>query len=244
MYDDTQPLTEHLEELRVRLMWVAVCFLLGLIVSLIFADDIFRWIRHDALHGITVHALAPGDSLKIYMQISFICASVITTPVILYHLWQFVSPGLRENERRATLIYIPIISILFLVGLSFGYFVIFPYLIQFTTQLNHQFGIVETYGIYQYFGFMVNVIVPLALFFELPVVVLFLTRLRIISSVMLRKFRRAAYFLLVIIAAIITPPDLISNILVWIPLTLLYEISIWVATWMEKGIESIDPEDE
>lgn len=237
MNEEMQPLGEHLGELRHRLIWVVSVFIISLVVSLMFATDIFHWIRQDSLKGIAIHALSPGDSLKVYMQIAFILSFIITSPVLLYHIWQFVRPGLSKDEQRVTLLYIPLAIGLFMLGLSFGYFLIFPYIIQFTIKLNTQFGLLETYGVYQYFSFLFSIIFPLALFFQLPVIVLFLTRLRILKAELLTKFRRFAYFALVIVAAIITPPDLISNILVGIPLILLYEISIWLAIFMERKME-------
>jgi sec-independent protein translocase protein TatC len=246
MLDEKQSLSEHFHELRLRLFWVVVVFIISLIASLIFADDVFRWIRQDALAHVQIHALAPGDSLKIYMQISFLIAFVATSPVILYQLWQFVRPGLKEHEQRATLLYIPLACLLFLLGIAFGYWIVFPYLIQFTANLNQQFGLVETYGVYQYFSFLFNLILPLALFFELPIIVLFLSRLRIVTVSMLRKMRRIAYFLLVVIGALISPPDLISNVIISIPLIILYEISLWIAAWVERkqAVEEADSPSE
>lgn len=226
--------TAHLHELRRRLIWVLITFVFFVAVSFLFAADIFAWIRQDSLKNVQIHALSPGDSLKIYVQISLISAIIFTTPVFLYHLWQFVRPGLKPKEQRIALIYIPVAIGLFLCGLLFGYYVIFPYLIQFSASLNQKLNAVETYGIYQYFSFMLNVILPLALFFELPVIVLFFTSIRLLTPALMRKWRRVAYLLLVILAAVITPPDLVSNILVGIPLILLYEVSLWICNWYSR----------
>ncbi|MBA4495580.1 twin-arginine translocase subunit TatC [Paenactinomyces guangxiensis] len=235
--DNMQPLTEHLSELRRRIIWVLLFFVATLIVSFIFSQDIFYWIKAGAFKDFKIHAFGPGDSLKIYMQISFILSFIFTSPVILYHIWQFVRPGLRPREQRAALSYIPMAVVLFLAGLSFGYFVIFPYLIQFTEGLNEQFGLGEMYGVYQSFSFLFNIIFPLGLIFELPVVVLFLTRIRLISPGILMKARRVAYLVIVIIAAVITPPQIISNILVALPMVLLYEISIALSAWVYRRME-------
>lgn len=244
MLDERLPVTDHLHELRRRLIWIVLTFVIALAVNFAFAADIFTWIRQDSLQDVKIHALSPGDSLKIYMQISFIGAMVFTTPVILYHLWQFVRPGLKKREQHAALLYIPAAIVLFLCGLLFGYYVIFPYLIEFSASLNRQLGAEEMYGIYQYFGFMLNIILPLALFFELPVIVLFLTYIRLLSPSVLRRARRVAYLVMVIIAAIITPPDVISNILVGIPLVILYEVSIWLSSWLYRRQQQADSESE
>lgn len=244
MDEHEMPISSHLNELRRRLIWILIAFVLFVVISFIFAGDIFTWIRQDSLRDVQIHTLSPSDSLKIYVQISFISSLIFTMPVILYHLWQFVRPGLKPNEQRIALLYVPIAMGLFLCGLLFGYYVIFPYLIQFSASLNKELGAVEMYGIYQYFSFMLNVILPLGLFFELPVVVLFLTRIRLLTPQFLHKWRRVAYLVLVIVAAMITPPDLISNILVSIPLILLYEISVWICSWLyRKQIREAQKED-
>lgn len=241
---EQMPVTDHLIELRKRIIWVVLTFIVAMAISFPFASDIFTWIRQDSLQDVKIHALSPGDSLKIYVQISFICATVFTIPVILYHLWQFVRPGLQPKEQRAALLYIPVAILLFLCGLLFGYYIIFPYLIEFAGSLNQQLQAEEMYGIYQYFGFMLNIILPLAIFFELPVIVLFLTYIRLLTPQLLRKMRRVAYLLMVIIAAMITPPDVISNILVGIPLVVLYEISIWLSTWLYRRIDDKGEEEK
>lgn len=235
MKEEFQPLTEHLTELRRRLIWVLATFVVGLIVSFVYAADIFHIISKDASEHFSLYALSPADSFKIYMEISFVAATVLTLPVLLYHLWQFVRPGLKKREQQAALIYIPVAFLLFIGGLLFGYFLVFPLMIRFLTNISQDLGVKQMYGIYQYISFMVNVIFPLALLFLLPVVVLFLTRLRLITPALLIRLRRAAYMVLVIIALIITP-DLVSNFIVSIPLILLYEISIWLSVWLYRRI--------
>ncbi|WP_168188805.1 twin-arginine translocase subunit TatC [Thermoflavimicrobium daqui] len=235
--EQVQPLTEHIRELRNRILWIVLFFLITFIVSVIYAKDIFEWIRQDSMKGVQLHTFAPGQSLRVWMQIGFICSIVTTLPVILYHLWQFVRPGLRKSEQRAALVYIPVAILLFLGGLLFGYFVLFPYLIHFLQELNQQLGIPEVYGVYDYFSFMLNIILPLGFFFELPVITLFLTRIRLITPQFLGKIRRFAYLALVVVSAVITPPDVISCVIVTIPLILLYEISILLSYWLTKRME-------
>ncbi|MCH5585409.1 twin-arginine translocase subunit TatC [Shimazuella sp. AN120528] len=234
--EEYQPLTDHLIELRRRLIWVLATFVVGLVVSFIYAADIFKIISKDANQHFALYALSPADSFKIYMQISLVAAFVLALPVLLYHLWQFVRPGLEEREQKAALIYIPVAFLLFIGGLAFGYFLVFPLMIDFLSNISKELGVKQMYGIYQYISFMMNVIVPLALLFLLPVVVLFLTRLRLITPSLLIKVRRVAYMILIVIALIITP-DLLSNFLVAVPLILLYEVSIGLSVWLYRRIE-------
>ncbi len=232
-----QPLTEHLTELRRRLIWVLATFVVGLVVSFIYAADIFRIISKDAAKQFTLYALSPADSFKIYLDISLVAAFVLTLPILLYHLWQFVRPGLEKREQKAALIYIPVAFFLFVGGLLFGYFLVFPLMIQFLTNISQDLGVKQMYGIYQYISFMVNVILPLALLFLLPVIVMFLTRLRLITPHLLIRIRRAAYLILIVVALIITP-DLVSNFIVGIPLILLYEISLGLSVWLYRRMEA------
>lgn len=176
-----------------------------------------------------MHAFNVTDPLKIYLTVIVVIAFVIISPIILYQTWAFVSPGLYENERKVTLLYIPIAFLLMLVGIVFSYFVLVPYIIDFTFQLSNDMGIITTIGINEYFGFLMRTVLPFGIVFQMPIIVLFLTQLGIITPMVLKKYRKYAYFILFVIAAIIAPPDLMTHILLTIPMILLYEISIVVS---------------
>ncbi|MEI7026464.1 twin-arginine translocase subunit TatC [Paenibacillus sp. y28] len=224
-------LVEHLTELRGRIIWVLVVFVLAMIGGLIVADPVLNFLKNqEPARSISWNAFSPWDAIGIYMQVSMVIALAVCLPVILYHFWAFVRPGLRENEQKATLKYIPFAALLFLIGLAFSYFIVFPMAFEFTLMVTHNLQLTETYGITQYFTFMFNILLPISLLFELPIVVMFLTRIRILNPLRLRKMRRYAYVILVIVATVVTPPDLISDILVAIPLILLYELSVLLST--------------
>lgn len=232
-----EPYLEHLSELRNRAFWVAIVFVVTLALGFIYAGDIFRWFTKDTVDHITLNALSPGDPLKVYMQIAFLTACFLTIPFFLLQVWLFVRPGLFVHEQKATVMYLPFVFLLWVGGFCFAYFVIYPLVLRFTSQISDQLGIHEFFGIYQYFSFMMNIVVPVSLLFELPVIVLFLTRMRLITPMLLQKVRRIAYLLLVIISAMIAPPDLASNLLIAIPLLILYEISIGLSTWLYRKME-------
>lgn len=245
MNEELQPLTEHLGELRRRIIWVLLTFMIGLIVSFIYASDLFHFIMKDATGpDIEINALSPGDPLMVYVQIAFICSVVFTLPVILYHLWQFVRPGLKENEQKNIIIYIPVAFFLFIGGLAFGYYLVFPLIISFLDTLSAQMGVKQMYGIYQYFDFMINVIIPIAVLFELPVIVLFLTKIRIITPQLLHKIRKVAYFSLVVVSTLIAPPTIVANIMIAIPLIILYEVSVLLSIWQYRKLEIKDAQIE
>lgn len=228
--DKTMTLTGHLQELRVRLIWITIFFVISLVVGFILAQPLVEYFKNSpAAEGITWNVFALSDALRVYLQFAFIIALVFTLPVILYQLWRFVAPGLTEKERKLTLWFIPFSFLLFLVGISFSYFIIFPMIVSFLTSMATQLQVQEMYGISQYFGFMFNLILPFGLLFELPVIVVFLTRLGILKPQLLIRYRKIAYLILVIISASITPPELVSQILVAVPLIILYEFSIWLS---------------
>lgn len=224
---DNMGFMDHLQELRKRLMWVIACLLFGLVIGLICAKPVILFLKEaPPANTITWNVFSPWDALKLYMNVGLIVGILITLPVAMYHLWAFVKPGLREVEQKATVKYIPFAFLLFVMGLAFGYYVVFPLAFHFTTAISKSLDIQEMYGAAQYFSFMFNIILPLSLLFELPIIVLFLTKLRILNPARLGKFRRIAYMVLVILSTIITPPDALSAILVAIPLIFLYEASV------------------
>lgn len=235
MDDEKQHWTQHIKELRLRVIWVTVTFFLALIVGFIFAHDVIQWMKQEPLaENVEMHNFSPGEPLRIYMQFAMLIAVVITLPVAFYQAWAFIRPGLTPKERRSTLMYIPLAIVLLICGLLFGYYIIFPFILNFMSVLTQSLGATETYGMFQYFSFMFRIVVPITFLFELPVVVLFLTRIGILKPDLLRKGRRYAYLGLVILAAVLTPPDLVSNILVAIPLIVLYEISILLSDWTTR----------
>ncbi|WP_046176606.1 twin-arginine translocase subunit TatC [Domibacillus indicus] len=221
---------EHLEELRKRLMIVVVFFFITVIGGLFLAKPIIQYLQHaDEAAALTMNAFRVTDPLKIYFQMAFVIGVVFTSPVILYQLWAFVSPGLHEKERRVTLSYIPVSVFLFLGGLAFSYFILFPYIIHFMIKLSGDLNIEQVIGINEYFQFLFQTTIPFGFLFQLPVVTLFLTRLGIVTPQFLGQIRRYAYFVLLVIAALITPPDIISHMMVSVPLFVLYEVSIFVS---------------
>ncbi|GEN36231.1 twin-arginine translocase subunit TatC [Aneurinibacillus danicus] len=225
--DREMRLVEHLGELRRRLIWIAVIFIIAFIVGFSYAQPIVHYFQKDA--GIQWHVFGIADGLRVYMQFSFVIALVITLPFILYHLWRFISPGLRPHERRAAGVFIAPAFLLFLAGLAVGYYLVFPMIITFMIKFSGSLGAEETFGLAQYFGFMFNIIIPLALLFELPIIVMFLTRLRILNPMRMQKMRGYSYLALVIVASLISPPDFVSHLSVFLPLVILYEISVLIS---------------
>ncbi|WP_413783522.1 twin-arginine translocase subunit TatC [Peribacillus muralis] len=214
---------EHLQELRSRIIKTLIGFVVAFIGSFIYVQQIYELLVKDIDGKLAV--LGPSDILWVYMMIAAVCAIAATIPLAAYQLWRFVAPALKPEERKVTSWFIPWLFILFIAGISFGYFVLFPIVLGFLTSLSAgQFEMVFTAE--KYFRFMINLIVPFGILFEMPLVVMFLTRLGILNPTVLKKSRKLSYFGLVIISIVITPPDIISDILVIIPLLVLYEMSV------------------
>ncbi|MGO0059000.1 twin-arginine translocase subunit TatC [Brevibacillus fluminis] len=228
--DRDMTMIEHLTELRRRIIWVLVVFALALIAGLFLANPVITYLKESPLAGgVPLKSFHPSDALQVYMQFAFVIGMIVTLPVALFHIWRFVSPGLRVQERRMTLYFIPVAFFLFIAGIAFGYFVVFPMVMQFMAGITKGMEADPNYGIAQYFSFLFNMVIPFGVLFELPIVVMFLTRLRILNPMRLAKMRRIAYFVLAVIAITLTPPDFLSDFMVMIPLLVLYEVSIWLS---------------
>ncbi|WP_019242810.1 MULTISPECIES: twin-arginine translocase subunit TatC [Bacillus] len=223
MTDKNLNMIEHLDELRKRIIITLVAFIAFFILGFCFVEEIYHWFVQGLDTKLIV--LGPGEIVGIYFKIASIVAIAGTIPVLAWQIWLFVRPALKANEVKVTLSYIPALFILFLVGLSFGYYVIFPSVMHFLIELSGDM-FVTNFTADKYFSFLINMSLPFAILFELPVVVMFLTSIGIVNPYVLSKIRKYAYFILVIIAIVITPPDFVSDFLVVIPLLLLYEISI------------------
>lgn len=232
---------DHLEELRKRIIWVLVVLSLSFILGFVVAQPAIIFLKDvSPIPDLDWNVFSPWDSIRIYVNVAFTVALVISLPFTLYQLWLFIKPGLRPEEQKASLLYVPFAFILSLGGLAFGYFVVFPFAMKFTTLIANNLELVLTYGIAQYFSFMFNILLPLGLLFQLPIIIMFLTKIRLLTPKRLRKFRRYAYFFLLLIGALITPPDVISAFIVTIPMIILYEISVILSGFVYRKQQRMD----
>jgi sec-independent protein translocase protein TatC len=230
MKDKEMMLEEHLTELRKKIILVLIVFILTMVIGFFTATPLIEYLKHQpAAQDIPWNVFGLTDALSVYLQFAFIISMVFTFPFFLFQLWTYVSPGLTRKERKVTLSFIPASAGLFVIGLLFAYYLVFPYLVDFMSMMSHKIGTQEAYGIRQYFRFLINIVFPIGLLFELPVVILFLTHLGVMKPTHLTKFRKVAYLILVLIAGMVTPPEIISNILVSLPLIALYECSVWLS---------------
>lgn len=223
MEDQDLNLVDHLDELRNRLIISTVAFIIFFGIGFFYVKDIYHFFVRDL--DVKLIVLGPSDIVWIYFMLATIIAIAGTIPVLAIQIWLFVKPALRPIERKISLSYIPALFILFIVGLAFGYFVIFPTVLNFLVELSGDM-LVTNFTAEKYFKFILNMTLPFAVLFELPVVVMFLTSLGVINPFVLVKVRKYAYFILIVISVVISPPDFMSDFLVMVPLLILYEISV------------------
>ncbi|MEQ6388534.1 twin-arginine translocase subunit TatC [Bacillaceae bacterium S4-13-58] len=229
--DKEMNLLDHLDELRNRLIWTAVVFLVFLVLGFVFVTDIYNFFIRNLEFQLTV--IGPGEIIWTYFMLASVVALAGTLPFLLLQVWLYVRPALTKKERKATLNYIPAVFLLFLGGLSFGFFVVHDLILNFLMSLGDEM-FQTMFTAEKYFRFLLGVTLPIAILFEIPIVMMFLTSLGIVDPFKLRKFRKYAYLILVIVGATISPPDFFLQIVIAIPLFILYEVSILLSSRVYK----------
>lgn len=227
-------LLEHLSDLRKQIIKGLTVFILFFIVVFSTINIWFPFITRG--HSLVI--LGPLEVVKFYMTISTTLAFGLAMPFLVHFLWSFIKPGLKEEESRFLGLYAPIMLVLFLVGVAFGYFVVNPLSYTFLVSIGAtNFDVMVSAN--EYMHFLIMTTVPLGLLFELPIVALFLSAIGVLTAESMKKIRGWSYIAMGVGSAVITPPDFISQLLVLIPMIILYEISIYLVKRIErKQIES------
>ncbi|WP_288583740.1 MULTISPECIES: twin-arginine translocase subunit TatC [Lysinibacillus] len=227
-------LLEHLSDLRKQIIKGLTVFILFFIVVFSTINIWFPFITRG--HSLVI--LGPLEVVKFYMTISTTLAFGLAMPFLVHFLWSFIKPGLKEEESRFLGLYAPIMFVLFLVGVAFGYFVVNPLSYTFLVSIGAtNFDVMVSAN--EYMHFLIMTTVPLGLLFELPIVALFLSAIGVLTAESMKKIRGWSYIAMGVGSAVITPPDFISQLLVLIPMIILYEISIYLVKRIErKQIES------
>lgn len=159
---------------------------------------------------------------------------ILGFPYLVYETWSFISPGLYPNERKVARKFIFVSSLLFFLGVSFGYFLIAPLSINFLANYSVSSSVINQIDLSSYIAIIRSSVVACGLVFELPILIYFLAKMGIITPTFLRKYRKIAIVLTLFLSALITPPDVASQIIVSIPILILYEISIFISVWVVK----------
>ena len=234
-----QSLFEHLAELRVRLINCAYILIVATGLSYAFSERIFNFIRapiQPYLPGGGLIYTGPLDKFIAHIKISFVCGVLISCPLWLYQVWKFVAPGLYQKERKYSLAFIVSGSVLFLLGAAFSYWVVLPMAFHFLMNFG---GSIDKpmISIDQYLGFFTQTCLMFGVAFELPLVISILGLLGTVSHAFLTAKRRYAVMGLAVVSAVLSPPDLMSMIMMLIPMLALFEIGVFVVKIVEKKRE-------
>ena len=252
----------HLEELRWLLVRSSAAVVTMAVVSYFFADYIFTELIFGPTDPSFItyrlfceasHSLGFADSICITKlnfiiqntemegQVNIFCWICITAgfilafPYILWEFWKFISPALYEKERKGAKLFIFLASILFFLGVLFGYYIIVPMSVNFLATFSISSIVKNQFSVDSYVSMVRTAVVASGLFFELPIIIYFLTKLGLVTPSFLRKYRKYAVVIVLIVAAIVTPPDVVSQVTVAIPMLLIYEASIWISVFVEKN---------
>jgi sec-independent protein translocase protein TatC len=255
-HPDEMSFLDHLEELRWHLIRATLAVVIIGTVAFIFKGTLFEiifgpqnpdFVSYDILckisqfFGAEKGCIADGDmdfiiqSRKVAGQFSaaiwtsIMAGVVIGFPYILYEFWKFISPGLYENERRSSKGFIVVASFLFFLGAAFGYFVVAPLSINFLATFKISDAVQNEFDIDSFIGLVRASVLASGLIFELPIIMYFLTKIGLVTPEFLKKNRKYALVIVLILAAIITPPDISTQVIVAVPIIILYEVSIFIS---------------
>jgi sec-independent protein translocase protein TatC len=251
---------EHLEELRKRLFRAVVGIVVGVIVIIYFHDFVVNdvimgprradFVTYQAFcawshklglgeelclqpPNFSLQSTTMGGNMNADVMVCLVGGLIIAFPFVFWQLWSFIRPGLKEREIKAVNGIVFFVSGLFFLGVTFGYFVLAPLSIQFLG--NYQFADVENNAtVLSYLKLTTSLVFGTGLIFQLPILMYFLAKIGIVTASFLRKYRKHAFVVNLIIAAVLTPPDVTSQLLVALPILLLYELSILIAARVEK----------
>lgn len=247
MAEEKAPFTSHLDELRKRIIICIVAVGVGFFCSYFFAEQIF-----DVLIKPLTEEL-PSDSMLIftglpeaffvYLKLSLFGGIILASPVILWEIWCFVAPGLYDQEKKYVYPFVIFSTLFFAAGVCFGYFVVFPIAFKFFMGYSSEL-IKPLPSIKEYLNFSCKLLFAFGVVFELPLFVLFLAKIGLVDETILRSKRKFAILGIFTLAAILTPPDVVSQVLMALPLILLYEISILVAKFFGKKEEEEEEKEE
>ena len=226
--DGTMSLTAHLTELRSRIINSLLAIAAGSCITYFFLDEITKFLT--APVG-KLYYMQPGEAFFTYLKIDIVVGFLIALPIIFFHVWQFFLPALTKSERAVLGILVPASVILFFSGLSFSFFFILPTALKFfmgfsTNELETMFSFKN------YFDFVIMFVLPFGFVFELPLVIIVLGKIGILTSEFLGKYRRIVFFLSFVVGALVTSPDVFTQVAVAIPVMMLNEVGYLVVKYI------------
>lgn len=229
MFEDLKP---HIADLRKRLVISALSIGVMFFVCFAFYEPILDWmmfpVKEALPAGSSMVAVEIQETFFTAMKVAFFAAFIISLPVIFWQLWLFLSPGLYDHEKKLVVPFVFFATLMFLMGASFAYYVVVPIGFDFLITFGSTIVTVLP-SIGKYVGFFTKLMIGFGIAFELPVITFFLAKIGIVDDKMLKDFFRYAVVLIFVLAAILTPPDIISQLLMAAPLIVLYGVSIYIA---------------
>ncbi|MGD8990655.1 MAG: twin-arginine translocase subunit TatC [Desulfobacterales bacterium] len=241
------PFTSHLEELRSRLIKIFMAIGIGFAASYGFKETLFEILVRPLVRVMETgdHLIFTGlpEAFFTYLKVSLLSGIMLASPVILYQFWMFVAPGLYKNERRLMGPIVLLSSFFFIAGALFGYFVVFPWGFKFFLGFATE-SIRPLPSMKEYLAFSAKLLLAFGLVFELPMVLTFMARLGMVSVDFLKRNRKYALLLFFAGAAILTPPDVVTQVMMALPLMVMYELSIIGARIFGKKKTAPEKEDD
>lgn len=245
--DEKQPFMSHLEELRKRLIICAIAIGIGFAVSYFFSERLFEILIYPLKkvlpEGEQLVYTALPEMFFTYLKVALITGILAAAPVIFYEIWMFIAPGLYQREKKYVIPFVVSSTILFVGGALFGYFIVFKYGFEFFVGFTDE-NVKILPKVKEYFSFSIKLLFAFGLVFELPVVIFFLTKMGVVTPDVLRKKRKYAILLTFVVAAILTPPDVVTQLMMAGPLIVLYEIGIIISKMAKKKKEEKQEEGE
>ena len=229
MFDDLKP---HIADLRKRLVISSITVVIMFFACFSFYEPILEWmmapVKHALPAGTSMIAVEIQETFFTAMKVAFFGGFIISLPVIFWQLWLFLAPGLYDHEKKLVVPFVFFATLMFLLGASFAYYIVVPIGFDFLIAFgNSVVSVLPSIG--KYVGFFTKLMIGFGIAFELPVITFFLAKIGIVNDQMLKDFFRYAVVLIFIISAILTPPDVISQVLMAAPLLILYGVSIYIA---------------
>jgi sec-independent protein translocase protein TatC len=235
--DDKLPFTDHLDELRHRLIISVIGIGVGFAISYAFSQQILLLLQRPMPTRLIF--IAPTEAFFVNLKVALYTGLFLSIPLILFQVWKFVAPGLYEHERRYSYPFLIISTVLFLVGAAFAYLVILPVALHFLIAQGGELW-QPNITLSNYLAFCMRLLLAAGLIFEFPVLMYFLTKVGVVTPEFLVKNRKYAVLVAFVLSAILTPPDVFSQILLAIPLFLLFEVSIFVAKRVAAGQDNAE----
>ena len=226
----SMPVTGHLRELRNRIVVSVVVLFVGICLSLSFASGVVKFLTHlGTQYDYHFVYLKPQELLLSYFQIALIGGVVIAIPVIAYEVYAFCAPALEKKGKVTFIVAMLVGALCFVIGVCFAYFIVVPFMLNFLIKFSAGMDIANTISIGEYLSFLMTIFVIFGVIFEMPVVSVLLTSIGIMRSEWLAKSRKVMIVVIFFVAAVITPPDVVSQIMVALPMILLFELSIMLS---------------